>query len=102
MTRPKVDATPGRNAGPSNAPVWLTPRAHPEGSRLIGPGITRATSLVTVVRDEGADSVARILDPCDRDQLTAVIVALAAMVPDDVPLQELLAWTKGPRPAVAS
>lgn len=85
-----------RRVGPnfdSTTAIWANPRAHPDGDRLIGPALERATALVTIVRDEGADSVARVLDRCDRDALAAIIVALAAMVPDDVPRHRLLAWT---------
>lgn len=100
MTRPKPGATPGRGPG-HNVPAWHQPRAHPDGHRLVGPALERATALVTIVRDEGADGVARVLDNCDRDALSAIIVVLAAMVPDDVPRDRLLAWVTHPQ-AVAS
>lgn len=48
--------------------------------------------LVGAVRDYGPGEVAEVLAPMDRQQLLAVAVALAAMVPTDKTAGELLAW----------
>jgi hypothetical protein len=77
--------------------IVVTPyRAHPDGARLVNSAIPRAMALVQNVRTEGPESVARILDPLTWEQTAAVIVVLAAMVPDDVPLSELTAWVHEP------
>lgn len=55
-------------------------------------GLRRAGELAVMVRDESRESIAAYLDVLDRQHLYAVIVALAALVPDDVPQNELLAW----------
>lgn len=54
--------------------------------------LRRAIGLAVIVRDEGADSVAAVLDPLDTQELYATIAVLAALVPDDVSPNELLAW----------
>lgn len=62
---------------------------------LMDAAIPDAITLVTAVRDD-PDEVRRILHlntDCDFQQLYALVVALAAMVPDDVPVSELLGWT---------
>lgn len=77
------------------------PRAHPDGTRLANSARVRAANLICTVRDEGADSIGHILDKCDRQALYALCVVLAAMVPDDVPASELLAWLE-PRLSVVA
>lgn len=54
--------------------------------------VRRAGELVVMVRDESRESIAEYLDEMTPQALYAVIVALAAMVPDDVPQADLLAW----------
>lgn len=78
------------------------PRAHPRGHTLVWPAITRATNLITTVRDEGADSIGTILDRCDRQQLYSLVVVLAAMVPDDQSVQDLTAWVLDREPTQAA
>ncbi len=53
--------------------------------------------LVGLVRDYTADVIGDYLARRDREQLEALIVALAAMVPDDVSVDTLLAWIR-PKP----
>lgn len=59
---------------------------------MVAPAIKRALMLVGIVREEDANSVARILDPLNWEQMAAVVVLLAAMVPDDKTVAELTAW----------
>lgn len=90
----------GHRTGSPNA-GWVYPtRTHPAGHTLVLPAINRATALATLVRDEGPESIARILDPLNRQQLYALVVALAALVPDDRSVRELLAWLDRPPVAV--
>lgn len=57
--------------------------------------LNRATELVVMVRDEGTDATGAFLDRLDRQGLYALAVTLAAMVPDDQPVDDLLAWVDG-------
>lgn len=52
----------------------------------------RALELACVVRDEDADGIARWLEGVREHERTALLVALAALVPVDRPASELLAW----------
>lgn len=54
--------------------------------------VRRAGELVVMVRDESRETIAEYLDEMSPQALYAVVVALAAMVPDDVPQADLLAW----------
>lgn len=67
-------------------------RAHPDGPKMVASALPRAMALVQNVRHEGVDAVTRILDPLDWEQTAALVVVLAAMVPDDVPVSALTAW----------
>lgn len=58
--------------------------------------LVRSAAFVCMVRDEGPDATGAYLDALDRAQLYALTVTLAAMVPDDVPAAELLAWVPIP------
>ena len=81
--------------GPKGTPTIHVrpPRSMPpsEAGPLAFSALQRATALVTIVR-EGADSVARILDKCDRQGLYALVTVLASMVPDDRTVADLLRW----------
>jgi hypothetical protein len=68
---------------------------HPRGADLAEKGVQRATRLVYAVRYEGAWDVAQITDPCNRDDLVALCVALAAMVDVEASVSDLLAWVPG-------
>lgn len=86
----------GRPAGP--AVIYVRPpREHPDGPALVKAALPRVLTLISTVREEGADSVAAILDRCDTQDLYALVTVLAAMVPDDRPAAELLAWVTVPR-----
>ncbi len=63
-----------------------------QGTRAAVAAIERAQSLVCLVRDESADTIGPYLDELTTDQLYALVVALAAMAPDDIPVDELLSW----------
>lgn len=55
-----------------------------------------AAEIAINVKDRDADAVRAALEPVlesDRDRVSALIIALAALVPDDQPYAELLAWT---------
>lgn len=67
-------------------------RAHPDGARMVQPALTRALALVGTVRDRSANDVATVLDRLDRQQMYAVVVVLAALVPDDQTVPQLTAW----------
>lgn len=56
-----------------------------------------ATDLTCSVREHNATAIAALLTPMDPIHLRALAVVLAAMVPDDVPLDDLIAWTRKPR-----
>lgn len=71
---------------------------HPDGERLAVAAVKRAQRLACTVRDDGAYEVARITDRLTRDELVALCVALAAMVPVDQTAKELLAWLNKPKP----
>lgn len=83
----------GDRKGSANREPQVRPtRAHPRGHLLVSPALRRATALVTIVRDEDANRVAQILDGCTWEQMAALIVVLAAMVPDDQSVADLTAW----------
>ena len=69
---------------------------HPDGERLAIAAVQRGQRLACAIRDEGAWEVARITDPLNRDELVALCVALAAMVPLDRSAADLLAWVDQP------
>lgn len=73
-------------------PPTPIPRAHPGGGMLVRSARDRAASLVCMVRDESADSVGAFLDRLDRQNLYALTVVLACMVPDDRSMDDLLDW----------
>lgn len=52
-----------------------------------------ATDLVCQVHDWDAAEIRKTLTGYGEDGLRALCVVLAAMVPDDQPLDELIAWT---------
>jgi hypothetical protein len=69
---------------------------------LANHAMNRAAELVVMVRDEGTDAIGAFLDRCDRQGLYALVVTLAAMVPDDAPMDELLAWITAATEGVAA
>lgn len=69
------------------------PPARPaQGGAAAGNAIRRAQTFACLVRDEGPDGIGAYLDALTGDQLYALTVALAAMVPIDQPATELLGW----------
>ena len=55
-----------------------------------------ACDLACRVRDGDADGIARLAEAHGWDtETSALLVVLAAMVPDDSPVGDLLAWTEG-------
>ncbi|KNX38077.1 hypothetical protein [Luteipulveratus halotolerans] len=62
-------------------------------ARLVKAAIPTATQLVTLVRDD-TEPVHEILTSATTEQLYALVVVLAAMVPDDRSVADLLDWTR--------
>jgi hypothetical protein len=54
-----------------------------------------AADLVCRVRDRDQAAIADTLTPMNVMHLRSLVVVLAAMVPDDRPLNDLIAWTRG-------
>src|SRR5690606_9683777 len=87
-------------------PPRLDPRAGAGGRGMTGPHpldgliddmLPTATEIAVCVRDRDTAGVhaalGPVLDAGDRDQVAALIIALAVMVPDDVTFGDLVAWT---------
>lgn len=86
MTRPKDNPVVGRIA------KWPPPRTLDNPQPIVAAAMNRARSLICVVRDEGPESIGKVLDRCDTQALYALVTVLACMVPDDRSIQSLLAW----------
>jgi hypothetical protein len=54
-----------------------------------------AAELICQVRDGDQAAIEARLTPMDPLHMRALVVVLAAMVPDDRPLNDLIAWTRG-------
>lgn len=82
----------------------LPPRDLPPRLRgiIANHAMNRAAELVVMVRDEGTDAIGAFLDRCDRQALYALAVTLAAMVPDDQPMDDLLGWIVAATEGVAA
>lgn len=69
------------------------------GSDLIEEMLPTALEVAVTVRDRDIPSVHAALAPVlfggDTDRIAALIVALAVLVPDDIPVSELVSWTHG-------
>lgn len=73
-------------------PVTVPDPRPSQGGLAARSAIVRAQALACLVRDEGADTIGAYLDDLDADQLYALVVTLAAMVPVDQPAADLLGW----------
>ncbi|TMS00135.1 hypothetical protein [Nonomuraea basaltis] len=62
--------------------------------QMLGP----ATRLVCAVQDFDPEESHAILEPLDAVELRSLAVALAALVPDDMALEVLLAWSRNEGP----
>lgn len=83
-------------------PNIIVPPPRPtQGARAALAAIERAQNLACMVRDEGADGIGPYLDRLTPDQHYALTVTLAAMVPLDQTVEELLGWL-APRLAVVA
>ncbi|MBG0818453.1 hypothetical protein [Planomonospora sp. ID82291] len=60
--------------------------------RLAGDLIELACDLACIVRDEGADAAQRFLQKIPDGHRALLPIMLAAMIPDDRPVTDLLAW----------
>lgn len=67
-------------------------RTSADPDRLAERMIPVAAQLAGTVHDDGPEQVAAIIDPLTRDQINALCVVLAAMVPVDRTVSDLLAW----------
>lgn len=66
--------------------------------RLLDLSVDPATRLVSAVRDD-VDETHAILERCTTvEELHALAVVLACMVPEDRTVTQLLAWTHGEKP----
>lgn len=63
-----------------------------QGTPAANGAIQRAQYFAEYVRDHGPDALGAYLDQLTPDQHYALTVTLAAMVPLDVPVADLLAW----------
>lgn len=70
-------------------PRFLPPR---DAGHLAHWSVQRAATMSVMVRDEGCDRIGDYLDGFNRQELYGLVVALAAMVPDDRTVDELLEW----------
>ena len=61
---------------------------------LAGVMLSVAADLVCRVRDHDQTQIAAVLTPLDPVHLRALVVVLAAMVPADTPMGDLIAWTR--------
>lgn len=90
MTKRKDNISRGRQAN------WPPPRVHPNPLPIVQAAMTRARTLVGIVRQEGSDTVGEFLDRLTPDDLYALTTVLACMVPDDRTQADLLSWVKQP------
>lgn len=67
---------------------------------LLDEALAPAAALVCAVREDPTEVHSILLDRTTIEQLHALAVVLACMVPDDKPLTDLLAWTREPAPTV--
>lgn len=70
------------------------------GDALTDWAVHLAQTLIWAVREGDAERVAEVLtearDEAGRASVDALVIVLAAMVPDDLPPSELLAWRTNP------
>lgn len=70
------------------------------GDALTDWAVPLASRLIWAVREDDKDEVAAVLsearDEAARVGIDALVLVLAAMVPDDLPPSELLAWRANP------
>lgn len=63
-----------------------------QGTHAANGAIQRAQYFAGMVRDHGPDAIGAYLDELTPDQHYALTTTLAAMIPLDVPVSDLLAW----------
>jgi len=73
-------------------PEALTPHRQETPGELAERLIPVATDLVIRVHDEGRDSAGQLLSSLTDTDRWALLIVLAAMVPPDAPVGDLLAW----------
>lgn len=97
MTAPLAREAGGRTHDERVSDLERSIAAYPaprptQGGRAAAMAIRRAQALACLVRDEDATATGAYLDRLTGDQLYALVVTLAAMVPVDQPAAELLGW----------
>src|SRR4051794_887728 len=90
---------PPAPGGPPHPPTRARPRTRPPtgpvhngDNALPAAAVGTAIRLIGAVHEHGPDDVAHILTDLNNQDLLALAVTLAAMVPDDYSPVELLAW----------
>jgi hypothetical protein len=81
-------------------PAWARPEPPPRDQRYLNRAngdlaeelVPVALELVGLVRDEGPEAIGAFLARLDRGHWAAMMVILAALVPDDRTAEDLLAW----------
>lgn len=84
------------DAAPYKSPRTRGVDPAPDGDRLAERSVGRAMALITGLRDEGIYTVARATDTLNRQELVALVVALAALCPADTDPLEALTWIEVP------
>lgn len=84
------------DAAPYKSPRTRGVDPAPDGDRLAERSVVRAMALITGLRDEGIYTVARATDTLNRQELVALVVALAALCPADTDPLEALTWIEVP------
>ena len=72
--------------------VRVTPRKAEDPGELAARMVPVATELACLVREQDADGIGRFLAGVREGEVPALLVVLAAMVPVDEPVGDLLAW----------
>ena len=84
------------DAAPYKSPRTRGVDPAPDGDRLAERSVVRAMALITGLRDEGIYTVARATDTLNRQELVALVVALAALCPADTDPIDALTWIEVP------
>ena len=70
----------------------ITPRKPEAPDELAERMVPKATELACLVREQDADGIGQFLAGIPEKEIPALLVVLAAMVPVDEPVGDLLAW----------
>lgn len=81
----------GRAVQPIEGDDEVSARRRGDYARRVA--LPRALRFVEVVHEEHRSGIGAFMAALSRDEIEAVMVVLAALVPEDVPVARLLAWT---------